>query len=174
MSTNRPLTPARADRDVVLPRASGQIEKLFRSDYAKLVRAAWMLSGSREVAEDIVQDVFAQMIASSAFVNADDPGSYIYRAVINRLRSWQRRQGLERRQMVILPETTASPPEISGFREFLAVLSDRQRTAVVLRYYCDLPLAEVARLMGCRTGTVSVLLRRALHKGRTMKEVFDP
>jgi DNA-directed RNA polymerase specialized sigma24 family protein len=43
----------------------------------------------------------------------------------------------------------------------------------VLRYYCDLPLAEVAALMGCRRGTVSVLLRRALRRAQDMKEVFE-
>jgi RNA polymerase sigma factor (sigma-70 family) len=152
---------------------SDATEELFRRDYAKLVRAAWMLSGSREVAEDVVQDVFAQLITSPHLASADDPGGYVYRAVINRVRSWQRRQSLERRHASAEFELAAAPPEISGFEEFLAALSERQRMAVVLRYYCDLPLAEAARLMGCRRGTVSVLLRRALTKARTMKEVFD-
>lgn len=104
---------------------------------------------------------------------AADPGGYVYRAVLNQLRSWQRRQRLERRYAFVESELASAPPEISAMGEFLATLSERQRAAVVLRFYCDLPLAEVAGLMGCRRGTVSVLLRRALGKARTMKEVFE-
>jgi RNA polymerase sigma factor (sigma-70 family) len=149
------------------------LEELFRRDYPRLVRAAWLLSGSREVAEDVVQDVFARMIASGKWANADDAGNYVYRSVINALRSWQRRQSVERRYTLIEPLLTAAPPEVSAVGEFLAVLSERQRTAIVLRFYCDLPLADVAALMGCRRGTVTVLIRRALGKARTMKEVFE-
>lgn len=143
---------------------------MFRRDYVRLVRAAWLLSGSREVAEDIVQDVFAGMLASGRMPR--DPGHYIYRAVVNRVRSWQRRQGVERRHAPAQPQVVAQP-EVYGLWRFLSVLSERQRTAVVLRYYGDLPLAEVAELMGCRTGTVTVLIRRAFIKARKMKEVFE-
>lgn len=155
------------------PRSRALVEELFHGEYSKLVRTAWMLSGSREVAEDVVQDVFAQMLVSSHLVEAEDPRGYIYRAVTNRVRSWQRRQHIERRYALVREELTSAPPEVSAFAEFLAVLSEQQRTAIVLRYYCDLPLAEVARVMGCRRGTVSVFLRRALNKARTMKEVFE-
>lgn len=150
------------------------VEEVFRRDYATLVRAAWMLGGSREVGEDVVQEVFAQMLRSPHLASVDDPGGYAYRAVINRLRSWQRRQALERRHAHLRAEPVTAGPEVSAVSEYLEALSERQRTAVVLRFYCDLPLAEVAALMGCRRGTVSVLLRRALGKARTMKEVFLP
>jgi RNA polymerase sigma factor (sigma-70 family) len=151
-----------------------RVEELFRRDYARLVRAAWMLSGSREVAEDVVQEVFAQLISSTDLHGVEDASGYVYRAVVNRVRSWQRWQSLERRYSVDERDLVPAAPDVSGFAEFLAVLSARQRMAVVLRYYCDLPLAQVADLMGCRRGTVSVLLRRALAKARTMKEVFEP
>ena len=146
------------------------LEKVFRRDYARLVRAAWLLSGSREVAEDLVQDVFSGMLAAGHVPN--DPGHYIHQAVVNRVRSWQRRQGLERRHATVQPPV-ATPPEMYELWGFLRALSPRQRTAIILRYYCDLPLAEVAELMGCRTGTVTVLIRRALGKARKMKEAFE-
>jgi RNA polymerase sigma factor (sigma-70 family) len=47
-------------------------------------------------------------------------------------------------------------------RDVLTVLSPRQRAAVVLRYYEDLPEAEIATLLGCRPGTVKSTLARAL------------
>jgi len=147
------------------------LEEVFRRDYAQLVRAAWLISGSREVAEDLVQDVFTGMLAAGHVPN--DPGHYIHHAVVNRVRSWQRRQGLERRHATVQQPPVATQPEMYELWGFLRTLSPRQRMAVILRYYCDLPLAEVAESMGCRTGTVTVLIRRALGKARKMKEVFE-
>lgn len=148
------------------------VEEVFRGEYARLVRAAWLLSGSRELAEDVVQDVFARMLVAG--VAPHEPARYAYRSVVNGVRSWQRRQLLERRHAVADGERVFEPPELSWFADYLRVLSPRQRAAVVLRYYCDLPLGEVAELMGCRIGTVSVLIRRALAKAKTMKEAIEP
>lgn len=160
--------------DATRRRASGvSLEELFRSDYVKLVRAAWMMGGSKEVAEDVVQDVFARMLSTPHLSGAEDPESYLYRAVTNRLHDWQRRQSLERRHSFVDDRAAVPSPEVSGVSEFLAALSERQRMAIVLRYFCDLELADVARLMGCRRGTVTVLIRRALAKARNMKEVFE-
>jgi RNA polymerase sigma factor (sigma-70 family) len=145
-------------------------EEVFRLNYARLVRAAWLLSGSQDVAEDVVQDVFVKMLRTDTVPN--DASHYIHKAVVNRVRSWQRRQILERRHAPGRPLVQA-PPEVYGLWSFLQTLSVRQRTAVVLRYYCDLPLAEVAQLMGCRAGTVSVLIRRALERARQTKEAFE-
>ena len=145
-------------------------EEVFRRDYASLVRAAWLLSGSREVAEDLVQDVFIKVM--SANVRPADAGRYVRQAVVNRVRTWQRRQILERRHTAPAPPAQVIP-EVYGLWVFLHTLSGRQRAAIVLRYYCDLPLTEVAQLMGCRTGTVSVLIRRALQRARRTEEVFE-
>jgi len=147
------------------------LEGVFRREYARLVRAAWLVSGSREVAEDIVQDVFARLLASESVPS--EPAHYVYRSVVNGVRSWQRRQVLERRHALVEPAGVQTTPELYWFSDYLRTLSPRQRTAIVLRYYCDLPLAEVADLMGCRAGTVTVLIRRALGKARKMKEVFE-
>lgn len=49
-------------------------------------------------------------------------------------------------------------------REAIAALPRRQRTALVLRYYADLPVAEVADLMGCPENTVKTLTRRGLQR----------
>jgi len=147
------------------------VEVVFRREYVRLVRAAWLVGGSREVAEDVVQDVFARMLVSDSVPN--DPAHYAYRSVVNGVRSWQRRQVVERRHALLELPGVETTPELSWFWDFLRTLSPRQRTAIVLRYYCDLPLAEVAELMGCRAGTVTVLIRRALGKAREMKEVFE-
>ena len=52
-------------------------------------------------------------------------------------------------------------------------LGERQRAAVVLRYFADLPLAEIAAVMGCATGTVKATLHQALDRLRIELEVGD-
>lgn len=158
----------RVELELVVP---DTLEGVFRLEYVRLVRTAWLVSGSREVAEDIVQDVFARMLASESVPS--EPAHYVYRSVVNGVRSWQRRQILERRHAVVEPAGVQTTPELYWFSDYLRTLSPRQRTAIVLRYYCDLPLAEVAALMACRVGTVTVLIRRALGKARKMKEVLE-
>lgn len=149
------------------------LEGVFRREYVRLVRTAWLVSGSREAAEDIVQDVFARMLASDTVPN--EPSNHVYRSVVNGVRSWQRRQVVERRHALMEPAGVAqTTPELSWFSDYLRTLSPRQRVAIVLRFYCDLQLAEVAELMGCRVGTVTVLIRRALIKARKTKEAFEP
>jgi len=156
--------------DVAGPATEASVEAVFRQNYARLVRAAWLITGSRDVAEDLVQDVFANMLTGRH--TASDLAPYIHRAVINRVRSWQRRQSLERRHSGSTQEVS-EPPELHGLSWFFQLLSDRQRAAIVLRYYCDFSLADVAKTMGCTTGTVSVLIRRALAKARHNKEGFE-
>ena len=58
-------------------------------------------------------------------------------------------------------------------RAALAQLTDRQRAAVVLRYVADLPLAEIAEVMGCATGTVKATLHQALAHMRVELEADD-
>ena len=58
-------------------------------------------------------------------------------------------------------------------RAALAQLTDRQRAAVVLRYVADLPLAEIAEVMGCATGTVKATLHQALAHMRIELEADD-
>jgi RNA polymerase sigma factor (sigma-70 family) len=61
-------------------------------------------------------------------------------------------------------------PELDELWTVLAGLAPRRRAAVVLRYYEDLPVTEIARLLDCRPGTVSSLLHRGL---ADLREVLD-
>ena len=70
--------------------------------------------------------------------------------------------------------TTASPavaPPQEPLLDALATLSERQRVAIVLRYYEDLSEAEIAAALGCRPGTVKSLLHRGLAQ---LREVIEP
>jgi RNA polymerase sigma factor (sigma-70 family) len=141
-------------------RAVPTFEDLYREHYARMVRVALLLSGSNEVAEDIVQDAYVALWPR--FERLSDPPAYLYRAVVNGWLSGRRRERVAERFRHLDVVRTVAPSEIDETWDLLARLPPRRRAAVVLRYYADLPLAEVAAVLRCRTGTVKSMLHRAL------------
>lgn len=135
----------------------------YQQRWTPMVRLAAMTTGSVAIAEEIVQDAFVQL--HRHWERVDKPDSWLRAAVINGCRDWVRRRSRE---------PTSRPPDADGFdtanvdamvvRAALDVLSARQRIAVVLRYFEDLPEREIADLLGCRPGTVKSLLARSLPK----------
>ena len=140
-------------------------ERLYAEAYAPMVRLALLLTGSPASAEELVQDAYVRVFARWAEV--ESPRAYLRKAVVNACYSHRRRRGRELRHG---PGAAARKqivdPEIDLTRGALACLPDRQRKAVVLRYYEDLSEAEIADLLGCRPGTVKSLLSRALFRLR--------
>ena len=132
---------------------------LYEARYRDLVRLAYLLTGSVEVAEEIVQDAF--VAARSSWGNVREPFAYLRSAVVNRTRTWGRRLQLERRHARAAEEATVGL-EADELWDALAVLNQRQRAAVVLRFYEDLPDDEIATLLGCRPATVRTAIHRAL------------
>jgi RNA polymerase sigma factor (sigma-70 family) len=139
------------------------VRELFVDHYRRLVSLAHLLTGSNEVAEGLVQDCFARLL------QRDDPpdnaAGYLRTSVVNAVRSWQRRQVLERLRRPPA-EADVLPPEVDGMRAALAVVRPRQRTALVLRFYEDLSEAEIATVLDCRPGTVKSLISRGLERLR--------
>lgn len=139
---------------------------LYREHRVGLVRLAVLLLGDRPSAEDAVQDVFAALWRRK---HLPDGPAYLRSAVVNRCRSAQRRGFLARRRRPPAEEHVPGPevPYEVG-EEHRAVLGAierlprRQREVIVLRYYCDLSVAEVARTLGVHEGTVKAGSARAL------------
>ena len=137
----------------------------YAQDRLQLVRVAYLITGSRHVAEEIVQDAFVSTLRSWSRVREAKP--YVRAAVVNGSRSWLRRRKLERGHTHDRPEPSlSSPDELS---DVLGRLKPRQRAAVVLRYYEGLADAEIAELLGCRAATVRTAIHRAL--GALRKEI---
>jgi DNA-directed RNA polymerase specialized sigma24 family protein len=141
-----------------------RLQSLYRSEAIAMVRLAFLLVGSLEVAEDLVHDAFVQV--APRLERADNPGAYLRTAVVNACRGWQRRQATERRH----PSDEwrpALPPELDETWGHVQVLPPRQRMAVVLRFYEDLTYVRIAELMGCRVGTAKATVHRAVATLRT-------
>ncbi len=138
--------------------ARAALDQLFRSSWKDLVRLATFLTGSLPAAEDIVQDTFVRFEARQA--HPQDPTRYLRASVVNACRSYHRRRLLEFRHRAIVPRPGPESP-----RELWDVLdrvSQRQRRALVLRYYLDLPEDEIAEILHCRPSTVRSLVKRGL------------
>jgi RNA polymerase sigma factor (sigma-70 family) len=139
-------------------------DTVYSAHYVPLVRLAYMTTGSLPAAEDVVQDAFIEWFRRHDQVQ--HPVAYLRRAVASRCISWARRRALERRHGAAgyaeLHPVSGADTDAPAVREALARLKPRQRAAVFLRYYLDLPELEIAAALGCRPGTVKSLLHRAL------------
>lgn len=138
-------------------------EALYRANYPAMIRLGYLLTGSNETAEDLVQDVF---LRARSRMPLQHPPSYLRAAVVNACRSQHRRALLARRAALAPPAPVVMPRELVDFRDVLLKLPLRQRTAVVLRYFCDLSDDEIAALLACRPATVRSLVQRGLAKLR--------
>ena len=139
---------------------SAQIEEVYRSLSGPLVRLAYLLVSDREEAVDIVQSAFAS--ASRRWGTIDDPHAYLRRAVVNRANDSHRKAFRRARHPLPLARVEVGEPDLDGVWQFVQSLPTAQRTVIVLRYYADLTLVDIADVIGRPASTVRSDLRRAL------------
>jgi len=110
-------------------------EVVYATMYRDLLRVAFVLTGSGPAAEDVVHDVFTKV--GPRIDTLAEPAAYLRVAVVNRCRSLHRHDVAAPRPD---PPTDASMDvELIELRDALISLPIRQRSAIVLRYLCDLP-----------------------------------
>ncbi|MFN8027141.1 MAG: SigE family RNA polymerase sigma factor [Acidimicrobiia bacterium] len=133
-------------------------EELWAERRPALLRLAYLLTGSRAGAEDVVQDAFVQLHRKWNGVRT--PAAYLRTSVVNGCRMHHRRRSREQAHFADLVGDTVQPetPVVLGALVRLPYL---QRAALVLRYYEDRPETEIADLLGCRPATV----RSHVHRG---------
>ena len=138
--------------------------EFYAGEYQRMVRVAYLVTGSNETAQDVVQDSFVGVWRR--WEQLRDPSGYLYRSVVNGCRSHHRRVAREQRSRSVNgPVWSASPaaPMVPNeLVDALASLPHRQRAALVLRFYDDLSEVETAAVLGCRPGTVGSLVHRGL------------
>lgn len=138
----------------------------FDDVYRSAARLTW---GDRPAAEDLVQEAFVRLVRSVqsgalTFVGVGWMVTTVRRIHIDRLRADSRE---DRRLRVVAASpsepTSGGTSEIAGL---LDGLSDRERTALILRYVEDLSVADIAEVMGSSTRATESLLQRAKRKVR--------
>lgn len=150
---------------------------VFAAHHDEGMRIAYLLCGDRHRAEDAVADAFVKVYRRWSKGQVDNPRAYIRRAVVNEVNSRFRRLALERREAAKqrgdergqrLHEDEVADTD-AMFRA-LQRLPERQRTAIVLRYYNDLSEAETAEVMEVSTGAVKSSVSRGLDR---LRELMD-
>jgi RNA polymerase sigma-70 factor (sigma-E family) len=132
-----------------------------------LLRFGHVLTGSREEAEDLVQEALAKSLRRWRRVSADDPVAYVRKVMVNTHLTRWRRWGA-RVRVGEVPELAADDAglarsqEWDSLRRALAQLPAGQRAVLVLRYLEDLPDPAIAALLGCQPVTVRSQAARGL------------
>lgn len=145
-----------------------------RAMHPRLVGALALHCGDRDVAEELAQEALARVWERWPSVRSmDAPESWTFRVAFNLAASRYRRRAAERRARARVGPADDSTPDVASalaVRAAVAALPPRQRAAVVLRYFADLPVEETAAALGCAPGTVKSLTSQAI---ATLRDRFE-
>lgn len=159
--------------------ADAEFTRFVRTRSAALHRTAYLLTGNRDAAQDVVQTALTRIyLAWSRRAFWDDRDAYARKVVTNVVLSASARRWRGEQPTGELPEPAAAGAsddltqlaERDALRRALMALPVRQRIAVVLRHYADLSEADTAATMDCPLGTVKSLTARGLATLRTQVE----
>lgn len=147
----------------------------------RLYRAAWSLCGSREEAEDLVQDTFARVLRKPRFLRSEDDLGYLLRVLRNTFLSQRRAAGRRPRtaplpdEFDVLEDPNAASPEakIKSDELYAAIsrLPDDFRDALVAIDVVGLSYREAARALHVREPTITTRLHRA--RQRVARELIN-
>ncbi len=143
-------------------------EDFAATELAPLLRFATVLTNDRGLAEDLCQDVLVKARSHWNRIAAMElPQAYVRRMIVNEYLSWRRKWArvVPRAEITFAdahPDHAGAIAEHQSVLEMVGVLPAQQRTALVLRFFEDLPDHEIARIMGCRETTVRGYIHRAL------------
>ncbi len=142
----------------------------------ELVRLAVGLTGDSGLAEEIVQEAFAQLLGRwNLLRNRDAAPTYLRQTVVNGARThWRRRRRRELLAHLVGGQADREGPDIAQQRTLLDALQQLptgKRSCVLLRYYADLSEAETAQVLGVSPGTVKSQTAKGL---RQLQRLLEP
>lgn len=166
VSQERDMMPVAVTEESPLERSS--MGELYVRHAPEGIRLAFLLTGDRALAEDLVQEAFARLIGRLRHLR--DPsafGAYLRRTIVNLSTSHFRRRRVERaylERVEDIPAAQANPNQEldETMHEALLRLPERQRAAIVLRFYEDLSDVQTAEVLRCSPGTVRSLVSRGM------------
>ncbi len=138
--------------------------ELYAAEYGGLAGYCTALTGDVQLARDITQEAFARLFAR--WVGVREPKAYVYYVATNLARRHWRRSKREREIYTEIGHRPADEHAVHDpwLRDLVERLPERLREAVLLHYYADLPVTEVAVLTKRPVGTV----KRRLHEARQL------
>jgi RNA polymerase sigma-70 factor (sigma-E family) len=154
-------------------------ESFARANGPALAGVAYLLCGHRQTAEDLVQIALTKAHRSWPRVQAADrPDAYVRQILVREYLSWRRRRSTTEvpSNTIVLMDQLADPHpsamdrvgETDEMWQLLHQLPRQQRAALVMRFYLDLPDAEIGSHLGCSAVTVRSHISRGLRKLQTL------
>jgi RNA polymerase sigma-70 factor (sigma-E family) len=146
--------------------------------YGDLLRTAYLLTGSRDAAQDLLQN--ALVVTMGRWRQVDEPMAYVRRIMINERTSLWRRLGSRELLTGVVPhrpqpDGTDRHAERDQLLTGLRRLPPRMRAVLVLRYWEGLSEAETAQLLGCSVGAVKSQASRGLARLRdVLRDCGEP
>jgi RNA polymerase sigma-70 factor (sigma-E family) len=159
-----------AQEGTAVTEPKGELADLYVRHVPAAIRLAFLLTGDRAHAEDLVHDAFVRCVGRFGHLRAREAfDSYLRRTIVNLHSSKLRRLRVEREWLSeetgrVKRPATSGLPDIAGREDMwrrLATLPPRQRAVLVLRYYQDLSERETADTLRCSVAAVKALTARA-------------
>lgn len=159
--------------------SEAEYSEFFRVEFAAVVRTAYLIVHDRHAAEDLAQEAFTQLLLNwQKIAGYERPDAWVRRVAIRLAVRFARREQM--RDMLLRwlePPRQAASADLDLARAIKA-LPPRQRAVVVLHYFEDRPLTEVAALLRCSHATAKVHLFKARRRlatllGEDHREVHD-
>ena len=151
--------------------SAAALEELFRREWPRAYRAAYLVVHDAAAAEDIAQEAFLAAVRSIDRFDRRRPfGPWMHRIVVNRAIDVTRARALRQEVDAAAAHAAAAPldppssPLPDDLVSALAGLSPEHRAVVVLRFVFDYTPGEIARALDMPRGTVNSRLRRALDR----------
>lgn len=155
--------------------APADLTALCEREHPRLVRALRLWCGDDALAEELAQEALLKAVVHWRRVrHMSSPGGWLFEVARNQALSSHRRRAAEQRALDRLPRPTGSVADGSdptvaalALRVALAELPERQRAALVLRHYLDLPAAEAAQVLGVSPDALRQLCHRGIESLRS-------
>jgi RNA polymerase sigma-70 factor (sigma-E family) len=142
--------------------------RFVETSHRTLLRTAWLMTGDRWMAEDLVQTAFTATYLHWRSVQV--PEAYARTSLIREAVRGRRRRQVEQPHADLPEQPTGDPADlrdtVHAVREALDSLPIEQRAVLVMRFWSDCSEAEIAAALGCRPGTVKSRAARALESLR--------
>lgn len=135
-------------------------ESFYRSAYQPLSRLGHVLTGSQVVGEDLAQEALAALFTHWDAVSS--PKAFARTSIVNAARRHWRHRSRERKLRAEMRTEVRVPPEVDECWSAIQRLGNRDRIVLVLRYYEDLSVDDIARMLGIPPGTVKARIHRSL------------
>jgi RNA polymerase sigma-70 factor, ECF subfamily len=146
------------------------LEALYRAHGPAIWRALLAFSGDRDVADDALDEAFAQALARGEGIR--DPLRWIWRVAF-RVAAGELKDRRRAGELVVPGPAEAFPEPLLHVFAALRRLSPNQRIAVILHDYADRPVSEVAATIGASRATVYVHLSQGRRRLRALLEDDD-